>query len=327
MILCAFILIFTFLCAPLTIYYAQKISMIDIANERSSHSGQTYRGGGILFIVFFYIGTLIAWPIGYIQLTSFLITLLVCSLFIAVVGWFDDFKNLSARMRFLIQIVLATVSVCFLDQLWPNIPILIEKFFLILAWVWFINLYNFMDGADGFAAQETIFICSILFLLLGVNAYILAILACTVLGFLRVNYPKARIFMGDIGSLFLGFILGGLLLYLVSSYSFSVIDAVLVTSLFSFDATYTLIKRVIKKKKFWQAHREHWYQRLLITRFSHKKLFWIGVLYNFLILMIFWYTQNIHVIYRIILVLILWLTYIGFILSRERQNEKKFIKE
>ncbi|MCF6806980.1 glycosyltransferase family 4 protein [Thiotrichales bacterium 19S9-11] len=311
----------------MTIYYAKKISMIDTANERSSHIGQTYRGGGILFIIFFYVGVITAWSIGYIQLTSFLITLLVCSLFIAVVGWFDDFKNLSARMRFLIQIVLATVSICFLDQLWPNIPILIEKFFLILAWVWFINLYNFMDGADGFSAQETIFICGILFLLLGANAYILAILGCAILGFLRVNYPKAHIFMGDIGSLFLGFILGGFLLYIVSNNHLSAIDAILVTSLFSFDATYTLIKRVIKKKKFWQAHREHWYQRLLITGFSHKQLFWVGVLYNFLVLMIFWYTQNIHVIYRIILVLILWLIYIRFILGRERQNEKKFIKK
>ena len=271
------------LLAPLTILYANRFSIVDVANHRSSHTGITPRGGGIVFIIVFYIGFFV-----YIFITGLpdipILNILICALVMGIVGWLDDFKDLSVRIRFGIQFVVVLISCIFLPRIWPVIPVVLEKTVIVLAWMWFINLFNFMDGTDGYASQEAFFICIGLFILSSAIGDIALILGVSVLGFLRINYPKAKIFMGDVGSIFLGYILGGFLIYFITINSINFTQAIILTSLFSFDATLTLIKRGLQKKKVWKAHREHWYQRLNISGANHKQIFWMGVVYNLLIL-------------------------------------------
>jgi len=259
--------------------------MMDESNHRSSHEGVTPRGGGIVFIIVFYIATLIYFIIkGMPDLPLF--TVLICGIVMTLVGWLDDFKDLSVKIRFGIQFIVVLISCFFLPRIWPVIPVFIEKTVLVLAWMWFINLFNFMDGTDGYAVQETFFICIGLFVFCISVGNIALILGFSVLGFLRVNYPKAKIFMGDVGSIFLGYILGGFLILSIAEHSITVVQAVILTSLFSIDATYTLLKRGLRGKKVWKAHREHWYQRLNIAGVSHKVIFWIGIGYNLIIVLV-----------------------------------------
>jgi len=294
LILLFILLLAVVLFSPLTIWYSNRLSMIDVANHRSSHEGITPRGGGIIFIIIFYIGVIVYSLIfGIPELALFVI--LLCSVIMAVVGWLDDFKDLSVKIRFGIQFIVVLISCLFLPRIWPILPIVLEKTIIILAWMWFINLFNFMDGTDGYAVQEAVFICIGLFLLSTSVGFIALILGFSVLGFLRVNYPKAKIFMGDVGSIFLGYILGGLLIYSIADHSISIVQAIILTSLFSVDATYTLLKRGLQRKKVWKAHREHWYQRLNIAGVNHKVIFWIGVVYNLIILTII-YLDKIGVI-------------------------------
>ena len=319
-IIALLLFIISFLCAPLTLRYAKKMALIDAANERSCHTGIVPRGGGILFIIFFYIGVLLAAWLGYLTMPPFVWILLVGAIFMASVGWLDDFKSLSVTLRFFIQLITVIIAVLFLPNIWDFLPIFVEKCILILAWMWFINLYNFMDGADAFATQEAIFISLALLLLIGFNALPLIFLIAALLGFLRVNYPKAKIFMGDIGSLFLGYFIGGLLLYYLSQNDITIIDGFIITSLFGFDASYTLLKRLVQKKKLSQAHREHWYQRFLIAGFSHKALFYIAVCYNVLMLLVLMGNHYISVWLGVSAIAVLWLLYTGFILRKERNN-------
>ena len=305
--------------SPLTILYANRFSIVDVANHRSSHVGVTPRGGGIVFVIVFYIGLLLYSL--FLSLPVFPIVIIAfCSIVMAFVGWLDDFKDLSASIRFFIQFIVVLISCMFIPKIWYSIPIVIEKTILILSWIWFINLFNFMDGTDGYAAQEAVFICIGIFLFSIVLCNIALILALSVLGFLRVNYPKAKIFMGDIGSIFLGYIIGGLLIYSLYLDRINFIQPIILTSLFLFDATFTLIKRGLQKKKVWRAHREHWYQRLNIAGASHTQIFWIGVVYNILILLII-YLNKINllpIIPEVCICTILFSAYCTYIKQKEK---------
>ena len=279
------VFILSYFLSPFTIWYSNKLSMVDIPNDRSSHEVLTPSGGGIVFIIISYLGML-----GYFLLNDIpdfkLLVILLGALAIGFVGWLDDFKKLSAKIRFGIQIFIVLISSIFLPVIWTAVPIVAEKAVIILAWVWFINLFNFIDGTDAYAAQEAVFICIGLSVLNFSIGYIALILGLAVLGFLRVNYPKAKIFMGDTGSIFLGYILGGFMILSIAEHKMTIIQAAVLSSLFAVDASYTLIKRGLQGKKVWKAHREHWYQRLNITGARHKVIFYIGITYNLIIMLL-----------------------------------------
>lgn len=319
------ILIFTLLLSlvlsSLTISYARRLSIVDIANHRSSHAGVTPRGGGISFVLVFYIGGVTSSFLLTGAFTTPLIVILVSSLILAGIGWLDDFKDLSVGVRFGVQIGVVLFSVLFLPRTWGFMPIFIEKTIIAFGWVWFINLFNFMDGTDGYAIQEAFFICLGLFIL-GISiGNIALILGFSVLGFLRVNYPKAKIFMGDVGSIFLGYILGGLIIYSVTLKELSIFQSVMLTSLFLFDATYTLIKRGLQGKKVWKAHREHWYQRLNISGTTHKTIFYIGAIYNLLLLSLLVLNRNayLEMKYLVIIAVVLLILIALYIKNKEKQ--------
>lgn len=308
---------------PLVIWYAKKMSLVDVQNSRSSHSGVALRGGGILFILIFYLGILLLSLTSYTtMLSEDIVYLGVGAFIIAVLSWFDDYKKLSSGLRFLVHFLvigflvnkfpIADLHIRFLSSL----PIWLFKSLIILAWVWFLNLYNFMDGADGLAGQEGLFIILMLSIPFAIYEPYLVALGIGLLGFLYINYPKAKIFMGDIGSTFLGTVFAGILLLNIINGKINLPIAIAITSYFSYDATYTLIKRMLQKKIIWQAHREHWFHRLLISGFSHKQLFWTASFYNIILLgVVVLYKEK--SLYALIASVLLFTIYAWFIKYRE----------
>ena len=254
-------------------------ALVDIPNERSSHTIPTPRGGGLAIVSSLLLAFALAssdWlnlipPSLALKLGAFILAL-------AIVSWVDDLKNLGALVRFgsHILVVVAALSLglvtgpLFGTFFAPAVELLLIS----LGWVWFINLFNFMDGIDGIASIEALTIglgSTALFLYTGggqTAAIIGLILAATSLGFLPFNWNPAKIFMGDVGSIPLGFLCAWVLLSLASQEMGAA--AFILSLVFFVDATLTLLKRLFRGEKFWQAHNQHYYQRAVRRGLSHS---------------------------------------------------------
>ena len=208
-----------------------------------------------------------------------------CGLGIAIVSLLDDLFHLSAITRVLVHFGCALIALKLLvfegDTLIPYG----EGFYSIFKWlllaigvVWLVNLYNFMDGIDGLAGIEAVSVSlsGAFFLLysdeMGSCFFLLLLLAASVCGFLMLNWPPARIFMGDVGSGFLGFFFAIILLISVQSTSMTIWIWMILLGVFVVDSAVTLIVRVRQREKFHQAHRSHAYQILSRRLQSHKKV-------------------------------------------------------
>lgn len=233
-------------------------------NERSAHKNTTPTGGGYSFVVTCSLFAAV-W-INFFAAEHFRLILNVIfglGAVVAYIGWLDDTKNLNPLLRLSCQVFICALTTYFMPTLTGNVlPLWAEKTLIFLGWVWFLNLYNFMDGIDGIAATQTAFIAGFLFFVFPEVKTIAIVIASCMIGFLRFNWHPARIFMGDVGSTYLGFILGGLLLLnLTQGFSNSFYAGLIITLVFVGDTTFTLIKRLLKGKKPWQAHKDHFYQR------------------------------------------------------------------
>lgn len=275
-----------------TLFYkkwAVKKSIIDIPNERSSHTIPTPRGGGIAIIISFYIGLYLFYINNQVDKKLFLA--LLPGLILATTGIMDDLKGLSPMIRFIIQFICSGVSLYFLDGV--HITIYNNLFWLwsifaLFGFVWFINLFNFLDGSDGYASMEAIFISISLWIFTKSNIPLM--LAVSVCGFLFWNWPKAKIFMGDVGSTTLGFILIVFGVYFNNIGDFDFSMWILLTSLFWFDASITLLRRFLNKEKLSQPHKKHIYQRAIQGGLSHLMILLSSLLINIVILLICYYT-------------------------------------
>ena len=271
---------------------ASCMHILDHPNERSLHSRPTPRSGGVA--IFFGLSTAVAiWGVGS-GLNSSLYGLAAGAIFVSILSFVDDWKGLSVRVRLPGHILAAsflvfgglTISVIELPGVaWilsEWLGILISLLFL----VWMLNLYNFMDGMDGFAAGMTV-IGFGTFAVLGYQAgntvfltFNLIVVAATA-GFLYFNFPPARIFMGDTGSSLLGLLAGGLSIYGVREGVFPLWIALLVFSPFILDATITLLRRFGQGERVWEAHRSHYYQRLVQFGWGHRRT----VLYEYALML------------------------------------------
>ena len=275
--------------------YALRKNLMDVPNERSSHSVSTPRGGGASIVLTFLMGLF------YFYLTkaipnSLFEACLGATLIVALVGLWDDFGQISQKLRILAHFAAAGWALYFIGdissvQFVPgvSIPLFVLYPFLAFFLVWLLNLYNFMDGIDGIAASETIFIAVGGALLFALNDEtnpthsLLILMAVTSAGFLVWNWPPAKIFMGDVASGFLGMILGILALG-------SVIDSNVVTvwawlclfGIFLADSTFTLIRRMKTGQVWYRAHRSHAYQ-CASRKWGHKHVTLAVILIN-----IFW---------------------------------------
>ena len=270
--------------APRVVKWCKNQQLVADVNERSSHKTPTPSGGGIGFIMAALpIMMAVAWFVP-VANPTFLKALMFGGLAVAILGWFDDVKNLPAKLRLLTQVIIVAIGLYFMPALFDNVAWWIEKPLLLLAWVWFLNLFNFMDGIDGYAGMQAAFLAIAISFLVPDLKPIGIVLTGSVLGFLRVNWHPAKIFMGDVGSTFLGYVLGGLLIFSATlDTSTFLLPMFTLPLLFTADATYTLIKRLLKGKKPWEAHREHWYQRAIQLGLSHSQIVIRGIQINLLL--------------------------------------------
>lgn len=265
----------SFILTYLIMHFAVRKKMVVIPNARSLHDMPTPKGGGLAIIITWYIGITVLYLTGIIE--NGLYSALMCGVLIAVVSFIDDVQGLSPIIRLIVHFIAAIAAFWFLEGLRPLV--LPEIHFnynyltypiAIIGMVWFINLFNFMDGVDGLASVEVIFICSVLFVM-SWNLSTILLISC-VTGFLYWNWPRAKIFMGDVGSTQLGFILVVFGIYFHNTYEFSILNWIMLSSPFWFDATLTLFRRWRNGEKLSEAHCKHVYQRIVQAGFSHEKV-------------------------------------------------------
>jgi UDP-N-acetylmuramyl pentapeptide phosphotransferase/UDP-N-acetylglucosamine-1-phosphate transferase len=253
----------------------RRRAVLDVPNERSSHAVPTPRGGGIAIVGTIAIVWGGLWFAAILPPASLAIVLGMVGL--AAISWIDDLRDLSPALRLLAQFAAVAAGIWMLPrgavfQGW--LPPGLDAVATALIWVWFLNLFNFMDGIDGIAASEAASIGLGLMLVasLGVAGSVAiataaAGVAAAALGFLVWNWTPARIFMGDVGSVPLGYGLGYLLLEMARRGWWKA--ALILPAYFLADATLTLLRRVMRGERVWQAHREHFYQRAVQRGLGH----------------------------------------------------------
>ena len=278
-LLISFTFIFSFVLTYYVRRFALKNNIIDTPNERSSHSNPTPRGGGLAIVLSFYFAVMAFFFLGYIETDIFYALLGISS--IAIIGFIDDHQHVSARYRLLVHFF-AAAWVCY----WlGTIPWNLSEHWLVVGFiwcvtlfylVWLLNLYNFMDGIDGIATIEamTIILSVIILLLLDnnpLNIDIMMALFAALLGFIIWNWPPAKIFMGDVGSAFLGILMGSFSLITANDGSLDFSIWLILMAVFITDASYTLFIRLIRGEKIYEAHRSHSYQ-IMSRLYGHKRV-------------------------------------------------------
>ena len=263
--------------------YAISRSMMDVPNERSSHAMPVPRGGGMAIAVVVLGGVAVSGMLGAIS-SNELVALLGGGTLVALVGWLDDHGSVQAIYRATIHLVAAAWAVYWLGG-YTTVDLLGARITLgaggsilaIVGIVWSVNLYNFMDGIDGLAAGEAVCVGAFAGALLwhvGLSglATISFLTAAAAAGFLVWNWAPAKIFLGDVGSGLLGFVFGGLAVASENQGGPPVIVFAILLGVFAFDATATLVRRVLRGERWYSAHHSHAYQRMVEAGWSHRRV-------------------------------------------------------
>lgn len=254
---------------------SHKSGRLDIPGQRQSHTAPTATGGGIGFIAALVVFSLVysiwqplepAWSLLVIPAVSLL----------SLLGWLDDQSSLSVALRLYVQLGVSFGLLLFLQiEEGPVSGLMVVAGGVALVWV--MNFYNFMDGSHGMAGFQGVFagvFLGILFVMR--DAWHLAapafLLASVCVGFLPRNFPQAKIFMGDAGSVPLGFVIAALAGLGLEQNLLTLPLALLVLSVFAVDSTLTLLRRVIHKERWYTAHKQHMYQRLIVHGWSHSRV-------------------------------------------------------
>ena len=267
-----------------------KNAIMDIPNERSAHTIPTPRGGGIGLLIVFYTGLIYFSD----EITESLFYALLWGLPVAIIGFLDDIVTLSSKIRFVIQSISALGALYVLggvdsiDFLFFELHGTWLNIFAFLSILWLINLYNFLDGIDGYAGSQAVSV--------GLGIYILLdqtlgmVIAVASLGFLFFNWHKASIFMGDVGSATLGFIFA--IFIFSDTGEGNIYIWLILLSLFWFDATVTLVRRYLNGEKVTQAHNKHAYQRLVQSGWSHDRVVMYALVFNFIFLLLLYLIEE-----------------------------------
>ena len=300
--------------------YYIKNAILDEVNERSSHTVPTPHGGGIALALTWFLGLIYLFIFD--QIDTNLFYALSVGVIISVVSFFDDLYELSAKLRMIVQSVVALLGLICMGGfeslefgLFSIENQIITNLFAFLLIVWFINLYNFLDGINGYAGGEAVFLSVTGFLLFGGGHFL--VLAVSILGFLFWNYNKAKIFMGDVGSTLLGYNVAIFTLYYANQESTNFWMWIILFSLFWFDATVTLIRRKLNAEKLNQAHKKHAYQRLNQAGWSHFKVTNYSIVVNVVLFLLVYFISNTFVAF---LLSIVFLSFIILFI----ENKKSF---
>jgi UDP-N-acetylmuramyl pentapeptide phosphotransferase/UDP-N-acetylglucosamine-1-phosphate transferase len=279
--------------------FFRRRGILDRPNARSSHAVATPRGGGIAVTG----SVLLIWAALGIsgRVSPIVIGIVLGTLMLAIVSWIDDLRGLAPALRLAAHGLAVAMGLFAVPQI-ANRPFAelgpaLSLVAVGLCWVWWINLFNFMDGIDGLAASEAaaISLGLLLFAGLGVGldpalAWLAAAIFGAAIGFLAWNWSPARIFLGDVGSTTLGYLTGFLLLGVAGSGYWQV--ALVLPLYFLADATITLGRRLLRGDRFWQAHREHFYQLALGRGLSHAAVTKRVIAANLLLILCGWAGEN-----------------------------------
>jgi Fuc2NAc and GlcNAc transferase len=279
----------SFLFVGLFLRLARRTRLLDRPGHRSSHTEATPTGAGTALI--FALGATVlvvglepATPrIGVQSFPAVFGVLMGGAFGLSMLGLLDDARGVPAAWRLLAQLLAALGLVLVLQVSSPWQFVL-----FLLGLTWTMNAFNFMDGSDGMAGMQAVFsgvLLAGLFYLAGDRGLALAALslAAAALGFLPWNWPPARVFMGDAGSVPLGWLLGGLCLVGGVQGSLSWPAVLLVLAVFHVDAGLTLLRRVWAGERWYTAHRTHVYQKLLVRGWDHGRVLWAYAALNLLI--------------------------------------------
>jgi UDP-N-acetylmuramyl pentapeptide phosphotransferase/UDP-N-acetylglucosamine-1-phosphate transferase len=261
----------TVLATRLILAWLRRKRFLDHPNERSSHSAPTPRGGGLAVTPVVLAAWLALAAAGRGMPGQG--TAIVAAAGLMLLSWRDDRGGVAVALRFAAHFAAVLLGLTALPAdglvLQGLVPWWLDRVVAALAWTWFLNLYNFMDGIDGITGVETA--CLGLGLAaVGGGAPEAAAIAAAGLGFLVWNWHPARIFLGDSGSVPLGFLLGWLLLTAAAQGHWAA--AAILPSYYLTDASLTLARRVFRGERFWQAHRQHFYQRAVQGGASHARV-------------------------------------------------------
>ena len=259
-----------------------KRAVLDIPNDRSSHKSPVPRGGGWALLAVLFpclVGAAL-----FFDADGRHVGLIVAVFLLVVLSGIDDRRHVSPAMRLCLHVFAAYLgSLSFAPQemvLGGLVPFWLDRALMIMGWAWFINLYNFMDGIDGITGVETVSIATGVCIVLSAAGivdpfvgFLTLILTGACLGFLAHNWHPAKIFLGDVGSVPLGYLIGFCLLSL--AVKGHLIAALILPLYYLADSGITIIRRALRGEKIWQAHREHFYQKAALGVGSHGR---VGVL-------------------------------------------------
>jgi UDP-N-acetylmuramyl pentapeptide phosphotransferase/UDP-N-acetylglucosamine-1-phosphate transferase len=271
----------------LGIHYARRRNLIDHPGQRRSHAQPTPRGGGIglvTAVLMLFAAEMIILPR---EALPDLFACWIALALVAAVGWIDDHRGLGAGWRILAHALAALIVVGGMlgaavsanspASGAPAITYAIALVFIVLSLVWSINLHNFMDGIDGLLGWQALFVFLMLATLMGgagadADAWHLSAAAAAVAAFIPFNSPRARVFMGDVGSGTLGLLIGISVLRQLTVSEVEPFSGLIACSAFVVDASCNLVSRMLRGKRWYSAHREHLYQWMVRAGMSHARV-------------------------------------------------------
>ena len=289
-----------------SIDFFKNSRLLDVPSERSNHNKPKPKGAGLILIPLIIFATLLVFFLEKTLNNSWLV-IFGFTLILTIISFLDDLKSISSRVRLIFQIFCVLSSLLlfkddlnlliesrilnFISYEFSSLKPIIVLFFLTIVWVWIINLFNFMDGMDGITSVQVISLAiftNILAILdiIEINfLYFSLILFAIFMAFLTVNKPPAKIFLGDVGSIPIGFLVGFLVIYNVIKTGL-IIPFVIIIMYYLLDSTITLFKRILNGENIFQAHSNHFYQKILRKGFSHNYVLRKITILNFLLLLL-----------------------------------------
>ena len=299
----------------LVIKVAIKKEIFAVPTKRSSHNTYIPNIGGVaIFISYLFMLLVLNFTISIDQ--SILLILCSAGSIVLLVGLYDDIRDIKVRYRILTHIVVSILAVFFLDKIilfdryfLNSLPSLLILFFSVLIIISFINIYNFMDGADGYMSIGAIIVSTTvgMFLYNDSISILFFLLSASIMGFLLFNMPKAKVFMGDTGSTFIGFVLAVLMLYSITYSNISIWTWGILISPFFMDAFITILTKMLTGQKWFRPHRHYTFQKIIdffIKKTNdrtkaHRMLSICFILYNVIILLPMAYISVKYVQYNI----------------------------
>lgn len=274
------------------LYYskiASRFGIVDMPSARRVNKIPVIRGGGIAFLPIAFLGLISYISIAEKMHINILTVSAILSLLLCLVYFYEDIANLHQIIRFVIQAICIGVVMIFFHQdlsifyfFDHGIDILITSF----LWLWFVNLYNFMDGSDGMTSVNTITILAsiaVVSYLSKIPLYEIIVLlsifisSCMVI-FAKFNWHPAKIFIGDCGTISIGFIIGAILIYMANH--LGIIIPFMIPAYYIADATMTILIRLINGEKIWEPHLKHFFQIAILNGCSHQKIAFISGVSN-----------------------------------------------